>query len=36
MIVFDKVEFLNQMMKNLFICNPWSWSRVFVDEAYYL
>ena len=33
MIVFDNVELSIQRMKNSFICNLWSWSRVFVYEG---
>ena len=31
MLVFDNAEFSVQMMKNYYVCNLWSWSRVFVD-----
>ena len=29
MLAFDNVEFLVQRMKNPFVCNLWSWSRVY-------
>ena len=31
MLAFDNVELLVQRLKNSFVCNLWSWSRVFVD-----
>ena len=31
MLAFDNIEFSIQMMKNSFVRNLWSWSRVFVD-----
>ena len=31
LLAFDNAELSVQMMKNSFICNWWSWSRVFVD-----
>ena len=31
MLAFDNIEFSIQMMKNSFVHDLWSWSRVFVD-----
>ena len=31
MLAFDNEELLIQRLKNSFVCNLWSWSRVSVD-----
>ena len=31
MLAFDNEELLIQRLKNYFVCNLWSWSRVSVD-----
>ena len=33
LIAFDNEELSIQRLKNSFVCNLWSWSRVFVDMS---
>ena len=30
-LAFDNADFLVQRMKNSFVCNLWSWSKVSID-----
>ena len=32
-LAFDNEELLIQRLKNSFVCNPWSWSRVSIDMS---
>ena len=33
MIAFDDEELSIQRMKNSFVCNLWSWTKLFIDEG---
>ena len=33
LLAFDNAEFLVQRMKNSFVCNLWSWSRLSIDMS---
>ena len=33
MIAFDNEELSIQRMKNSFVCNLWSWTKLFIDEG---